>query len=242
MLIYVIGDFIDFITGLDEAGRGAVIGPLVIAGVTIHKDDEKKLRKIGVKDSKVLAPAKREKLAKEIEKIASSILVMRVQPCHIDDFRATGINLDKIEAMKMAQIIDMSNGSKIFVDSLTQNPKKFHNLIRSYLKNKEAEMVVENYMDESVLIVSASSIIAKVERDAAIKEIKQKVGFDFGVGYPHDSRTIEFIEKLIKETKGDLPTFIRRSWITTQDLLEKSWQRKVKDFFIRKEECKEVEA
>lgn len=190
-----------------------------------------------MKDSKVLTPEKRQTLSKKISKIATNIVVLRVQSCHIDDFRSMGVNLDKIEAMKMAQIIDIAEGSRIYVDSLTQNPKKFSNLICSYLKNREADTVVKNYMDESVPVVSAASIIAKVERDASIEEIKQKVGVDFGVGYPHDTRTIQFLEKLIKETKGQLPSFVRQSWITTQVLQEKAWQKKVKDFFVRKEDC-----
>ncbi len=233
---------ISLLTGIDEAGRGSVIGPLVVAGVTIKSEHEKNLRKIGVKDSKVLTPAKRESLAKKISELATNIVVLRVQPCHIDDFRAMGVNLDKIEAMKMAQIIDMAEGSKVYVDALTQNPKKFSNLIYKYLKNHEVDTVVKNYMDESVPVVSAASIIAKVERDASIAEIKQKVGVDFGVGYPHDARTIQFLEQLIKETKGKLPSFVRQSWITTQTLQEKAWQRKVKDFFIRKEDCIEEKA
>ncbi len=234
------------ITGIDEAGRGAVIGPLVLAGVTVRKEDEEKLRLIGCKDSKVLSAKKREELAKKIERIAANIIVLRIQPCTIDDYRAAGTNLDKIEAMKMAQIISMGetmNDGKttIFIDALSQNPKRFQQIVMSYLKNKDADLIVKNYLDESVPVVSAASIIAKVERDKAIEEIKKRVGLDFGVGYPHDKRTIEFVDGLTRQKK-ELPTFVRRSWVTTQFLMEKNWQRKVKDFFVRKEKCKEEAA
>jgi ribonuclease HII len=211
---------------------------LVIAGVTIEKKDEKKLKALGVKDSKQLSPKRREELAKEIEKIAKNIVVMRVQPCKIDSYREQGINLDKIEAMKIAQIIDMSEG-KVFVDSLEQNTKRFKELIVSFLQNKKRDLVVENYLDESVPVVSAASIIAKVERDKAIEEIKRKVGFDFGVGYSHDKRTIEFLEKVLKEKK-EFPPYVRKTWITARLLQEKSWQKKLKDFIIgKKKECSE---
>ena len=230
-------------TGIDESGRGALIGPMVIAGVTVPKDHVAKLKELGVKDSKVLSPKKREKLYQEIEKLASNIAIIRVQPCKIDSYRAMGINLDKIEAMRMAQIVDLSLQSTVYVDALTSNPKKFEQLIRSFLQNKDATMVVKNYLDESVPVVSAASIIAKVERDKAIADLKKEVGFDFGVGYSHDARSIRFVEKLIKETKGNLPEYIRKSWVTTEVLLEKSWQRKVKDFiFGNKEGCKEEKA
>ena len=226
------------ITGIDEAGRGAVIGPLVVAGVTVRKQDERKLKEMGCKDSKVLSPKRREELARKIEKVATKIIVMRIQPCTIDDYRAGGINLDKIEAMKMAQIIGMNmDGPKnvTYVDALTQNPKRFEQTILMYLKRDDAEMVVRNYMDESVVVVSAASIIAKTERDSAIEDIKRKVGVDFGVGYPHDARTIEFIDSLVKQRK-ELPAFVRKSWVTTQNIIESIWQRKVKDFFLGKEQ------
>ncbi|MEM5854639.1 MAG: ribonuclease HII [Candidatus Aenigmatarchaeota archaeon] len=225
------------VCGIDEAGRGAIIGPLVVAGVVVESRDEKKLRKIGVKDSKLLSPKRRVELARKIENIARNVVVLRVQPCKIDSLRAKKINLDKIEAMKMAEIIDMCGAAKVFVDSLEQNTRKFKELISSFLKNKDVELIVENYLDESVPVVSAASIIAKVNRDAAIEEIKKKEGFDFGVGYSHDPLTIEFLKKLIKE-RGELPNYVRKSWITTQELLKKNLQQKLKDFLLKKEKCK----
>lgn len=209
---------------------------MVIAGVAINKKDEKKLVKIGVRDSKELSEEKREELAEKIEKIAKDILVLRVQPCKIDTLRAKGINLDKIEAMKMAEIIEMIDVDKIYVDSLEQNSTRFKDLIKSFLKTKlNVELIVENYLDESVPVVSAASIIAKVERDKVIEELKRKINYDFGVGYPHDERTIEFLKKIIKESKGkELPAYIRKSWITTQFLQKDSWQKKLKDFFNKK--------
>lgn len=211
---------------------------MVIAGVVIDRKNEKKLVAFGVKDSKELSPKRREELAEKIEMIAKDIVVLRVQACKIDSYRAKKINLDKIEAMKMAEIIEMCDGDKIYVDSLEQNTKKFKGLIVSFLKNKNLDLIVENYLDESVPVVSAASIIAKVERDKSIEEIKKKVNFDFGVGYSHDQRTIEFIKKLIKEKK-ELPYYVRKSWITTKVLLEKSWQKKIKDFFKRIKKSKE---
>ena len=230
----------ELITGIDEAGRGAVIGPMVIAGVTIPKSNETTLKKLGVKDSKLLSPKKREELYEKIEKLSSNISIMSVQSCKIDNYRAMGINLDKIEAMRMAQIIDFNLNSTIYVDSLEQNSKKFKQLIVSFLQNKNADLIVENYLDESVIVVGAASIIAKVERDKAIKEIEQRAGYPIGVGYSHDPLTIKFVENLIKETKGNLPDFVRKSWVTTEQLMENSLQRKVKDFFFgRKKECEE---
>jgi ribonuclease HII len=216
---------------------------MVIAGVTVPKSNEKKVKNFGVNDSKLLSPKKREELYGKIEELSTNIVIMRVQPCKIDNYRAMGINLDKIEAMRMAQIIDLNLNSKIYVDSLSQNSKKFKQLIVSFLQNKEADLVVENYMDETITVVGAASIIAKVARDKAIKELAQQVGQPVGVGYSHDPITIKFVENLIKQTKGKLPEYVRKSWVTTEMLLEKSWQKKLKDFFFHnKEDCKEGNA
>ena len=228
------------IMGIDEAGRGALIGPLVVAGVVVSEENEKKLKEIGVKDSKQLRPERREKLAVQIEDIADNILVMRVQPCRIDKLRSEGIKLDMIEAIKMAEIIEMGNPNKVYVDALSANPKRFEGQILQNIRTAEPEFVVENYADETYPVVSAASIISKVERDKVISEIKKKVKYDFGVGYSHDARTIKFVEEMIKKRKP-LPTFIRQSWITTQVLIEANLQSKIKDFFRKEEDCSEEE-
>ena len=134
----------------------------------------------------------------------------------------------------------IEDGGTVYVDSLTHNSKKFKQVIEKSLKNNNCNLVVENYLDESVPVVSAASIIAKVNRDEAVKEIEIEAGQPIGVGYPHDALTIKFVEKLIKEKGRNLPHYVRKSWVTTQVLQEQSWQRKVKDFIFRKKEkCKE---
>lgn len=225
------------IVGIDEAGRGAMIGPMVIAGVVIDKKDEKKLMRLGVKDSKQLTPQKRAELAPKIERLAKSTITIPVQPCMIDNYRAKKVNLDKIEAMKMAEIINILGCEKIYIDALTANPQRYGALVRSYLRDKEIKkkinIVAENFADVNYPVVAAASILAKVERDRIIDDIKKKVKFDFGNGYPHDEQTVEFVEQLIKQRKR-LPAYVRKSWITTQLLQEKNWQRKLKDFIFGK--------
>lgn len=237
---------------------------MVIAGVVIEAKDSKKLKAIGVKDSKQLSPRKREDLALNIENIARNIIVMRIPSCKIDSYMKSGRNLNKIEAMKMAEIISMCDASKVYVDSLNPPTKKksnkFKELVQSFMSDKKnIDMIVENHLDESVPVVSAASIIAKVERDKAIEEIKRKVNFDFGVGYSHDARSIQFLEKILQEDK-EPSNYIRWSWSSVQAaatrlleegkklqpwakreiLKEKAWQRKLKDFIFRKKEkCKE---
>ena len=232
------GDGITLICGIDEAGRGALIGPMVIAGIVVDSKYEKNLKAIGVRDSKELTPKRRSELAPKIEELCKSVIVLRVPACKIDSYRAKKINLDVIEAMKMAEIIDVAGANKVFVDSLGSKPENFKKRIQEHMTTNNTEMIVENYSDETYPVVSAASIIAKVERDKVIDDIKRKVNFDFGVGYSHDERTISFVKKLLEEKKP-LPPYVRQSWVTTQILQEESWQRKLKDFFTKREKCKE---
>jgi ribonuclease HII len=217
------------ICGIDEAGRGALIGPMVIAGVVVEENSEKKLKEMGVRDSKQLSPERRTVLASHIEELARNVVAIRVPACKIDSYRNKKVNLDRLEAMKMAQIIDMSGADKVFIDALTANPNRFKQLILKDVSDKTIELVVENYADETYPIVGAASIIAKTERDKVVEEIKRKEGIDFGVGYSHDAATIQFVENLIKERK-ELPSYVRKTWVTTKLLQEKSWQRRLKDF------------
>jgi ribonuclease HII len=227
------------ITGIDEAGRGALVGPMVIAGITIDSRVVKKLAKIGVKDSKMLSPKRREQLAVDILEAAKSkgvsgSVVIPIPSCKIDSYRKKKVNLNTIEIRTMAEIIDIIGGDKIYIDALTSRPDRFKQRLMDNLQTKrpEKDIIAENEADKKYTVVSAASIIAKVERDRAIEDIKRKVGYDFGVGYPHDGRTVEFVEGLIKSRK-QLPSYVRKSWSTTQLLQEKNWQRKLKDFFTK---------
>lgn len=237
--------------------RGALVGPLVVCGITAEKKVVAELKKIGVRDSKLLFPKRREELYGKIKDIVqsksgvSSIVPIFIQPCKIDESvnqskRRNGNdngnngerdNLNILEAKTMAEIINMIGGNEVYLDALTSRPERFKRAVAGYLDDERSmnvKIIAENDADKKYPIVSAASIIAKVERDRVIEEIKKEAGFDFGVGYPHDKRTIEFVEMLIK-TQKRLPSYVRKSWITTQMLQEKNWQRKIKDFIFRKE-------
>jgi ribonuclease HII len=214
------------ILGIDEAGRGAVIGPMVIGGVLVDKRGEKQLIKIGVKDSKELSPKKRELLYPKIKKIAKDYVILKISAKEIDELRKR-MNLNRIEAEKMAQIIKTMKADIAYVDTPQVSTEKFKAILLSLARNK-TKVICENYADVKYPVCSAASILAKVERDKEIERIKKKVGFDFGVGYTHDPRTIEFLKKLLK--RGEYPDFVRRSWITAKDLKSKKEQKTLKEY------------
>jgi len=218
------------ILGIDEAGRGAVIGPLVICGLLIDEKDEKKLKRLQVKDSKLLTSKKRGELAPKIEKIVTHTVIIRVPPSKIDVNRKRGINLNQIEAIKMAEIINLLEPDKAILDAPSYNTNKFRDYLWSKLDNKDVELVCENFADKNYPIVSAASIIAKVNRDEQIEELKKKVGEDFGVGYPHDSRTIGFLNKLAEKNGGKLPIFVRHTWDTAERIMNEHHQLRIFKF------------
>jgi len=204
----------------------------------IDDKNEERLKEIRVKDSKQLTPEKREELAPEIEKIATHIVVLRVPACKIDDNIKKGINLNWIEALKMIDILNLLEPDKAIVDTPCVNTNKFKNFILSKIENKKVDLVCENYADETYPVVSAASIIAKVNRDKDIEEIKKRVGFDFGVGYSHDPQTIEFLNKVAKENKGKFPSYVRHTWDTVVRIKNEYSQLRVLNFFkklIKKE-------
>lgn len=216
------------IAGIDEAGRGAVMGPMVIAGASMPKGVENRLRKMGVKDSKLLSPSRREKLAEAIEKIVKDIIVIKIGPCRIDSYRKTGVNLNQIEAMKMADIVNYLKPNKVYVDCPDTNIKKFQRFLQRMI-NHEHEMVMEHYADTKYMSVAAASIIAKVERDSEIKKLKEKHG-EIGSGYTSDPVTIGWLENWIENNKR-FPDFVRTTWVTADDMLKKKSQTSLTDWF-----------
>jgi ribonuclease HII len=177
------------ICGIDEAGRGPVIGPLVTCGVVIDSADEKKLAALGVKDSKLILPKKREELFDKILKIVKRHEVVVLSPQEIDSALIDpDTNLNWLEADTSAEVINKLTPEKAIVDCPSINIEEYQEYIRKKL-NVDCELVVEHKADLNHLVVAAASIIAKVTRDRAIEEIKKKVGQDIGSGYPQTTTT-----------------------------------------------------
>lgn len=214
------------ILGIDEAGRGPVIGPLVIAGVLINEQDEKKLKDLGVKDSKLLTPKKREELFNKIKKIAKDYEILIIEPKEIDEaVESQELNLNKLEAIKSAMIINKFNPDLSILDCPTVSTKKYEDVIRFYLKNKELKLKAENKADVNYPVVSAASILAKVTRDREIEKLKEKYG-DIGPGYPSN----EITKKFIKENWKKHPEIFRKSWATFKNIERKNEQKGLSEY------------
>lgn len=203
------------ICGVDDAGRGSMLGPLVIAGITMPKKDIPKLSKLGVKDSKQLTPKVREELYKKIIAIVDDYYVAKISP-KIIDVSVMKHDLNHLEAKYMAKVILKLNPDTSYVDSCDVNPKRFGKEIAKLSNNNKIHSY--HHADSRFVVVSAASIIAKVTRDRAISKLRKN--HDLGSGYPSDSKTIDFVTSYYKINQI-LPVFVRKSWNPTQEILNK---------------------
>jgi ribonuclease HII len=201
------------ICGVDDAGRGSMIGPMVIAGISIEKKNIPKLRKLGVRDSKKLSPKKRELLYKQIVKLVDDYHVIRIPPRTIDKY-VFEHNLNHLEAKKMAEVISNLNPDLSYVDSCDVNAARFGREISDL--SKKSKVKSYHYADSRFVVVSAASIIAKVSRDRSIMRLNKTT--NLGSGYPSDKKSVNYVKKVVSSKKS-LPTSIRKSWKPVQKIL-----------------------
>lgn len=225
------------VLGIDEAGRGAVVGPLIIAGAMFNEQDLPKLKALDVRDSKELTPQRREFLEEKIKDLTVDFVVVSISARKIDELRSQGTNLNRIEIDYMTEIIKTLKPDKVVVDSPEANTQKIKDEILGKLEGMETEVVSENYADKKYPEVSAASILAKVIRDRSIKSLEQRLGEEIGAGYPSDERTIDFLKRTLEKYK-DYPDFVRKSWVTSQRVKGESDQRKLGNFFVKKQGTK----
>jgi len=214
------------VLGIDEAGRGPVIGPLVIAGVSIDEKDLDKLNELGVKDSKLLSPTQREDMFNKIINTAKNHKIIIIPPKEIDSaLKSESLNLNWLEAIKSAEIINFIKPEKAIVDCPSNNIPAYKNFLKKHLKDK-TELIIEHKADFKYAVVSAASIIAKVTRDNEIKKIQKKLEEPIGSGYPSDPITINFLKK----NHNNYPEIFRKEWASWKNINKKKKQKSLKDF------------
>jgi len=213
------GDYKDknLVAGIDEAGRGPVIGPLVIAGVMLRKSLIENLRDMGVRDSKMLSSKRRVELFDMIISLAESVVAVILPPRTID-FWVARHGLNKLEAKGVAKIIERFHvAEEIIIDS-PSSAEKFRTYLHEFLGHDSGRIILEPKADRKYSIVGAASIIAKVIRDNEVRKIRDRLGIDFGSGYPSDPKTREALRDIIQKD----PTVVRRSWLTVKKMANRS--------------------
>ena len=217
------------ICGVDEAGRGPVIGPLVVAGIKLNNEDT--LKEINVKDSKRLTPKRREILSIRIKQITENYEILVIPAKDIDDMRKV-MTLNEIEVNAFTKIIHKLKPEICYVDSADVNEKRFAKDILDGL-TFNLEIVSKHKADDIYPIVSAASILAKTKRDEEVAkiatELQKKLDMPFGSGYPADPITKKFLLEWY-ERFGKLPPHTRQSWKTVQNIINHKYNKKLDDF------------
>ena len=204
------------ICGVDDAGRGSLLGPLVIAGISLEKRKLKQLSSLGVKDSKKLSPKSREELYKKIVDVVDDYYITKIPPRSIDA-NVKKHCLNGLEAKYMAKVVSKLNSHTSYVDSCDVNPSRFGKEISKMSNDHKIKSY--HHADSRFVIVSAASILAKVARDKAIEKLRKH--HDLGSGYPSDSTTVQFVKNYYKKNHS-MPNFVRKSWKPVQAILAKN--------------------
>lgn len=210
--------------GIDEAGKGSLLGDLVIAMVICSPEQEQKLLKAGVKDSKKLSAVKRNELEKLIREESIQIETYSISSAEIDSYRKSGKNLNEIELDGFKNLFSRCKNpknTKLFLDSFDVNCPRLKGHFEA------SEVISEHRADDKYPCVAAASIIAKTARDRSIELIKNQVKkecpcilekWPLGSGYPSDIKTRNFVLEWYRRN-GSFPNFARTSWKTCSNLI-----------------------
>lgn len=221
------------IIGIDEAGKGPLIGSLFV-GFSIKelekKEDlekfQKELKEMGVKDSKLIPLDKIDQLYEKLQNIIRAKFV-QLTPTLIDSHNKKGGKLNELEIQGIIQILETEKPNLVIIDALTANPNRFKNEIAQRLTFK-CEIIAENKADTNFPLVGAASIIAKGLREKEIAQIKQNIKIDCGSGYCHDPTTIEFLKQHYNNKEFDF--IFRKSWQTYKNIITEKLEKSLMDF------------
>ena len=200
--------------GIDEAGRGSVLGPLVVGGFLTERSRLEELSRLGVRDSKLLSPERRERLFEELQEVGERIAIT-IPPAQVDAAVARG-RLNLLEAQVFAQLLSMTDAREVYVDACDVRADRFGRTVKS-LARTPARIVSAHHSDRDVPIVSAASIVAKVCRDRAVSRLRLRLESDFGSGYPSDEKTQKFVKDHLSATTEHV-SWLRYSWATVARL------------------------
>ncbi|MCF2139363.1 MAG: ribonuclease HII [Candidatus Lokiarchaeota archaeon] len=223
------------IAGLDEAGRGPVIGPLVIGCVVYTDETIHNLEEIGVDDSKSLTPRKREIMAKKIKETCDYYNIIILTPEKINELHYSNhLTLNQMEENFFAELLNSVDPSPeiVYLDACDIIEDRFGRTIQSMLQFRPKKMISKHKGDSIFKIVGAASILAKTIRDHEIERYKEEYG-DIGSGYSSDPKTQKFLYRYYKKYQR-FPPIVRTWWKTAENIkkrvMNEKMQKKITDF------------
>lgn len=203
------------IAGVDEAGKGPVIGSMMIAGVAIDKDRMPELTRLGIKDSKLLTPMRRNYLAVKIKEVAKSFYVLEVSARQIDEFRKI-MTMNQLMVICHAKVLIELKPDKAYLDAADVKEERFGREVKKKY-GSSIEIIAKHKADTKYPLVAAASILAKTSRDRSVRELEKDIGVVLGSGYPSDPKTKKFLSKWFKE-HNNFPDSVRHSWKTVENI------------------------
>ncbi|MCI4350565.1 MAG: ribonuclease HII [Thermoplasmata archaeon] len=201
----------DRVLGLDEAGRGSFVGPLIVGGFVARSDQREALRALGVKDSKLLSRTRREELYDQLGDLGERYTVC-LDPAVVDRSVRRG-ELNLLEAKAFADVIRQAAPDRVVADACDVNARRFASRLAAF-SGSAVPILARHHADRDDPVVGAASIVAKVSRDRAIDRLASDLGVSVGSGYPSDVRTVEFVRSHLVEHPA--PSFVRFSWATVE--------------------------
>lgn len=214
------------ILGLDEAGRGSFLGPLVVGAFLVPESRLPDLVEAGARDSKELTPAARERAYAALIKIGSARSVA-LPPAEVDR-HVRRRQLNQLEAKSFAGLIRELDPDVTYVDACDPNAGRFGRHVAA-LAGTRGEVIARHKADRDLPVVGAASIVAKVRRDRAVAELSRRLGTDVGSGYPSDPATVDFVRAIL--SRGERPPrWLRASWSTMQRVMPRPPARPLEEF------------
>ncbi|XP_046373828.2 ribonuclease H2 subunit A-like [Haliotis rufescens] len=217
--------------GIDEAGRGPVLGPMVYGIAYCPLSRQEKLKEMGLADSKTLSEEQRESMLEKMKAASDSVgwIVEILTPAYISNsmLRRTKYNLNALSHDSAIGLLQRAlslgaNITEVYVDTVG-DPAKYQAKLKDIFP--DIDITVAKKADATYPIVSGASICAKVARDQAVKswqfrEGVEREGLEYGSGYPADPGTKKFLAGNMDPVFG-FPDFVRFSWSTASQLIEK---------------------
>lgn len=197
------------VVGIDEAGRGSLVGDLFVAGIALGEGQDAELSRAGVRDSKTLGRSKRYRLLSRIIGSSDLIVVCRIVPEDIDRE-----NINDLEVMAVERILRHAksrglNPTRVVVDEIAGRRESIERITKTLFPG--AEVIMKPKADRDYVQASAASIVAKCLRDGLVRILSSRYG-EIGSGYPSDPRTVEWLKRVTRS--GTTPCCVRKSWKT----------------------------
>lgn len=207
------------VAGVDEAGKGPVLGPMIVAGVVMEENRLPELQLLGVRDSKILSQIRRNYLSAKIKEIAATYYILEISAVQIDEMRKI-MTMNQLMVVAHTKVLENLRPDRAYLDAADVLEERFQtNVKKKY--DGSIEVIAKHKADATYPIVAAASILAKVHRDRIIRDMEREMGMVLGSGYPSDPRTRKFLECWMKSHE-DLPDIARHSWKTSENLLQQS--------------------